>query len=381
VTGEVVLFKTADRYLFGQLLLVVVFGVVLFSIIWLAPETLFKLIQQISAGKITLQQGFVMFAYNIPAVLPQSIPMAALIGSLFLFRRLSINTEWTAMVCSGISPQRLMLPVVLMGLILVGFYTWVQEAVLPQTSPKLEKLNNTSGLGRDKRGQFVFVEKTNTGQLDKFILIGDTTPDVKTNNYRNLIVLFYRNDVTTNSVQIQRIVRASQAHWDGAQWQALNGVDYQLDTLGVYQQSAPFKHLAVKTSPLVEKLLSQSQAVPLDMSQRDLGRYVTLLQAGGQLQNLRFFQVRLSQKAALPLAGLVFIVLGALLGLAPARSNQNIGLTMGAAILFAYSVLMPLSSQLGSLGLLPVKLAAWLPLGVATILALGLLGLKQQLRA
>jgi hypothetical protein len=100
------LWSRLDRYLISQLFWIVLFTLMLFSIIWLAPDTLFKLTQYVFSGEVSVSQALLMFVYHLPAVLLQTIPVAVLLGSIFLFQRLSQNYELIAMLASGISPAR-----------------------------------------------------------------------------------------------------------------------------------------------------------------------------------------------------------------------------------------------------------------------------------
>src|SRR5689334_12239165 len=98
-------FTLLDRYLCTQLLGIVLFAILLFSIIWLAPETLFNLTHYVLNGDINIGQACVMLLYHLPEVLQQTIPVAVLLGSIFLFQRLSQSYELVAFLASGISPR------------------------------------------------------------------------------------------------------------------------------------------------------------------------------------------------------------------------------------------------------------------------------------
>jgi lipopolysaccharide export LptBFGC system permease protein LptF len=96
------------------------------------------------------------------------------------------------------------------------------------------------------------------------------------------------------------------------------------------------------------------------------------LAATGQRQDQRFFSVRLLQKLLNPLTPIVFVVLGALIGLEPPRSWRATALTVAAVVLFMYGVSVPFSVNLGSLGLLPTWVAAVVP----QLLAMAITGLS-----
>lgn len=353
-----------DRYIIGMLFQTILFGILLFTVIWLAPETLFKLVQYVFAGKLTMAQAGTMLLYHLPPVMQQSIPMAVFFGGIFLFRRLSMSSELVAMMGTGIGPARLMWPVLLMGITFSMFQFLIQEKITPVTAPKLENLYYDYGLKPRKDDNFVYVEKNSQGQLDKFILIGQTR-QVKLMDF---IILYYE-ETKDGGVQISRILRAPEGQWNNREnaWQLFNGIDYELDEEGVYHQVRKFREQWVGTSKYPAKLLDYSRINPINMSQKTLGDYIRLLQDGGQMQDVRFCKVRLNQQWAFVFASMLFSVMGAMMGMERVRANKADSLLFGVIVLFLYSVLIPFSTNLGSLGVFPPFLAAWTPLFVAVL--------------
>jgi lipopolysaccharide export system permease protein len=360
----------ADRYIATMLLQTVLFSIVLFTVMWLCPETLFKLIQYVFAEKIDLLQAGEMLLLHIPPVLQQSIPIAVMVGCIFLFRRISLNSELIAMMACGMSPVRIMWPVFLVGLLFAGSHFFIQEVISPKTAPRLEATYYKYDLKPKKDDNFVYVEKNRQGQLDKFILIGQTQQEA----LRDFVILYY-SVMPDGGVQIARILRAPTGRWDAGakQWQIFNGVDYGLDEDGVFRETHHFPVQWVSTSKYPAKLLTFSKINPINMRISTLKEYINLLEEGGQFQDVRFSEVRLYQKFAFPLATLLFAIIGGMLGIEKVRTNGNLGLIYGAVILFIYSILVPFATNVGSLGVLPPVISAWIPLaaaGAATLLIL-----------
>jgi lipopolysaccharide export system permease protein len=205
--------------------------------------------------------------------------------------------------------------------------------------------------------------------LDKFFLIGQTTQE----KLSDFIILYYAPN-NQGGVQLSRILRAHEGRWNEKEkaWQLFNGLDYELDEEGVFRESQKFTEQWVNTSQYPAKLLRYSKMTPLNMTQQNLKEYIHLLKDGGQLQDVRFCQVRFNQKWAFPIASILFALLGAFLGMEHVRSQRNYGLTFGALIIFCYSVLVPFATNIGSLGIVPPFIAAWLPLVLTLGLACGI---------
>ncbi len=353
-----------DWYLGSQLFLIVLFAVVLFSIIWLAPETLFKLTQYVFGGQISLMQGFGMFLLHIPQVLPQTIPIAVLLGTIILFQRLSQNYELVSLLASGISPMRILRAVLWVGLLFGGLHAAVNEVVIPQTATVLEKLYTDANLKDVPDRNFLFVEKNHQNQLNKFFLIGQ----IQKPQLSDFIILYY-SETPQNGVQISRIIRANSGRWVAAsgQWELQNGIEYVLDDEGVYHDIRPFAEQQIRTDKYAAILLDYTKLNPMSMPWGQLRQYIKLMKEGGQLQEVPFFEVRSWQKWSAPVATIVFALLGALLGMERVRSSRVYGLLFGVVVVFFYSILVPFSGSFGSLDLVAPWLVAWIPLTVAVL--------------
>lgn len=354
-----------DWYICSQLVLIILFAVVLFSIIWLAPETLFKLTQYVFSGQISLGQAVVMFGFHLPEVLQQTIPVAVLLGTIILFQRLSQHYELVALLASGISPKRILLSVFWVGLFFGLVHAVVNELVIPQTSNRLETMYTDAKLKDIPDRNFLFVEKNHRKQLSKFFMIGQ----IQKPQLSDFIILYYV-ETPQNGVQISRILRSQTGRWipESRQWQLKNGIEYVLNDEGVYKDIRQFDEQQIRTDKYAAILLDYTRLNPMAMPWGQLKHYIKLLEEGGQLQEVPFFEVRLWQKWAGPVATLVFTLLGAILGMERVRTNRLFGLTFGAIVIFIYSIMVPFAGSFGSLDIVAPWLVAWLPLFVAIMI-------------
>ncbi len=353
-----------DRYLAGQFTQLILFGLFLFTVIWLAPETLFQLTQALVSGKMTVLQWGQMILLNLPETLENSIPMAALFAAIFLFRRLSLDLELISFFNAGIRPARLMVPVLMVGFLFAGIHLGVQEGITPITAPIYDQMREEAGLKGVKTSNFTFVEKNRDNQWDKLMVIGQIQDFP--NELRDFVILYYSED-SGGGVYISRILRAATGHWDSDKnvWLLYDGIDHELSEEGVYQDNRTFKEQLVSMSKYPYQLLQFSLKNPKDMGQGMLSQYIRLLKEGGQFQDVGFYGVRLQQKIAFPLATIFFAIMGAFLGMEKTRSQNHYALTFGVILLLVYSVSVPFTTNLGSLELLPSVVVAWLPMALS----------------
>lgn len=355
-----------DWYLGSQQMLIITFAMVLFSLIWLAPDTLFKLTQYYFSGELPLGQAFLMFLYHLPEVLQQTIPVAVLLGTIVLFQRLSQHYEIVALLASGVSPRRILTSALWVGLLFGGLHAAVNEIIIPETAPRLEKAYVEHDLKDLPDRNFLFVEKNHDNQLSKFFMIGQ----IQSPKLSDFIILYY-DETPLHGVQISRILRSKTGHWvpESRQWDLQDGIEYVLNDEGVYKEIRQFQDQQIRTDKYAAILLEYSRLNPMAMPWGQLNQYIQLLREGGQMQEVPYFQVRLWQKIAAPVATVIFAILGAILGMERVRTNRVYGLIYGAVVIFAYSILVSFSGSFGSLDLLAPWLVAWLPLCIAVAVA------------
>lgn len=364
-----------DWYLGSQLFLIIAFAVVLFSIIWLAPDTMFKLTQYVFGGQLNVGQAAVMFLYHLPEVLQQTIPVAVLLGTVVLFQRLSQHYELVALLASGVSPRRILLSVLWVGLFFGALHATVNELIIPQTAPRLEKAYVSHNLKDLADRNFLFVEKNHQNQLSKFFMIGQ----IQNPKLTDFIILYY-DETPLHGVQISHILRSRTGRWmpESNQWLLQDGIEYVLNDEGVYKEIRQFKEQQIRTDRYAPILLSYSRLNPMSMPWGQLRQYIKLLKEGGQAQEVPYFEVRLWQKWSAPVATVIFAILGAILGMERIRTNRVYGLIFGAIVIFVYSILVPFSGSFGSLDILPPWVVAWLPLSISVLVTGGLQYIRKQ---
>ena len=105
-----------DKYIFKQVFKATLVCLLLFMIVWIAPETLVKVIKKVLTHAWTLTEGGKYLLYELPKVLGKAIPVGILLGSLFTFDKLSKDSELSILRGIGLSFNRIMAPVLVLGL-------------------------------------------------------------------------------------------------------------------------------------------------------------------------------------------------------------------------------------------------------------------------
>ena len=211
---------------------------------------MFKAIEAVSDHTLTPFQGVEYLLYQIPTVLLYCLPISTLIGSVFFFRQMSLSSELVAIFVSGIPFRRVLVPVAMVGCLMSVFFFATQQSAAPWASTQLRLLTEKTHFDENTTmvPQVTFMERSQAGVIDKFILISPKT----VGNQARFIFLIYQGQEKDNSLTIGRIVTANHGQWSSKRgmWKLANGIDYTLDSQGVYTNVHTFNTQWIQTSAI-----------------------------------------------------------------------------------------------------------------------------------
>lgn len=346
--------RTLDRYLFGQILGPLLFGVAAFTTLFVGGE-LVNLANLVSGGA-PVGSAVHVLVLKIPQIMVWTFPMAVLMGTLLALSRLSATSELVAMRASGVSFYRLMIPALVLGSLVVALTLGMNEALVPWANSEMQR---------------VMVEEVNGGELPrvtKNVMLRDFTEDRLT---RFTYATDFDRDTATmrNVVMIEwegrepvRQTTADSLVWEKDGWYFINGKTYLFGGPVARGQVTEvlFKggkqRVALKERP---EDIPRSQKNPETMTMAELRQQMTLL--GQAHERYREFSVRYYLRFATPLVSLVFAWVGVPLGIQHHRRATSVGFGLSIVIIFGYYVLMTVFSALGQGGTLTSAAAAFTP--------------------
>ena len=127
-----------DKYIFTQVLVTTLVAILLFTIVWIAPEMLLNTIKKVLSGDITLKTGGLILLYEIPKILGKAFPVGLLLGSLFTFDKLSKDSELTIFRAVGMSFSRILRPLLVLSLIVTWLCFITYDKLIPYSCQKLQ---------------------------------------------------------------------------------------------------------------------------------------------------------------------------------------------------------------------------------------------------
>ena len=305
-------------------------------------------------------QILLYYAYRMPYWLILSLPIAALLGSLFALTSLSRQNEITAMKATGISLYRILTPILLCAFavsVLAFFFT---DRVVPTATYRYNQISDEIKSYHRNDGSRRQVLLQDTGEQ----LVYARSYDAR--HQRADEVSWER---LADNVPMERIV-ARRMEWRKNTWHLLSGRHFSFAADGTIETSS-FDTLALPSLSLRPIDFTRQQKAPEEMNYAELANYIERATLNGEDATRQ--QVDLHLKIAFPLTSFIIIALGATLGANARRTGLANSFGLGVLLCFAYYSCVKAGQALGWNQFLDPWLGAWLANLIFAGLALTLL--------
>ena len=160
------LFTVYDRYIFNQVLITTIVAILLFTIVWIAPEMLLNTIKKILAHEYTVKTGVMVLIYELPKILGKAFPVGLLLGSLFTFDKLSKDSELTIFRAVGMSFWRILAPLLVLSLIVTYLCFVTYDKWIPYSCQKLQEIKGGSSLT-----QYIYTKKDQNNHPEQAVIV------------------------------------------------------------------------------------------------------------------------------------------------------------------------------------------------------------------
>lgn len=339
-----------DRYLLRELLGPLSFALGILGALMSTGFVLFGLIEESARFHYPLSLMLKVMLLKLPEMLTYTLPMALLLGSMLAISRLASDQELLILRLNGLSFWRLLAPLLGLALLLVSLNIALNELLVPPSN----------WLARQA------LHHARTGELtlpaqQSHLMLRDSGPE----GLRHLIYARENKGPELRDVVIQRfekgqlrfVLTAPRAFFEAGSWRFEKGRTLQIEPEKDEIMAASFESYQMPLAPELPALLQENRQ-PQELSLRELRAQIQRLETLGQ--PVAALKVRWQQKLAIPVSGLLFVVLGSALGARTLRSRSQ-GLGLSLLMVFGYYLLMSLGTALGDSQQVPVWLGAWLP--------------------
>lgn len=353
-------FTVYDRYIFTQVLITTIVAIMLFTIVWIAPEMLLNTIKKVLEGVYTAKTGVLVLIYEMPKILGKAFPVGLLLGSLFTFDKLSKDSELTIFRAVGMSFSRILRPLLVLSFIVTYLCFVTYDKWIPYTCQKLEEIK-----GGQMLTQYIYTKKDENNNPEQAVIVSRFFEG----EMNDVIVMNFSKQVFDDLHGLDNILVGEIGHKGvnpngEPSWVLDNVTSYDINEDGIFRKIT--KHdkayiLNGEDANDAYTIMINSTKKDRDINNKDLKKYVDLLKKENLDEDYRLMANKYYQRFFHPFVCVLLAVMGCLLGFSKPREQRLIGFTIAIGCIFVYYITLPFFDLLAEKGVLPPLATAAIP--------------------
>jgi lipopolysaccharide export system permease protein len=363
--------KKIDRLVIGELLGPWVFGVAIFTVLISAGQFLFQITAYLASGA-DVWSTIKLLGYFMPGVIAKTLSMSMLLSTLLAFGRLSGDSEIVAMRAGGISLSRIMVPVGVFGLAVSVMAFVFSDMIVPTATKKaLEIKLELEEQKKERSEQSTSRPIYKDGRLQMILVARDF--DIATGVLRGVTLVMYdKNGVESAIFWAPRMSYENEQKWLAPE----GGRFLDLRTKAEAESPGPVLPTEVPNpdvtpADLLTQALKELDALSMNQMQEQIER--ERARPDYSLKQVANLEYGYWNKLALPLAALVFGLVGAPLGIRSHRAGTATGFALSVVIIFCYMMLANAMSIMAQGGRIPAYVASFTPIVIGLVVAVVLI--------
>lgn len=359
--------KKLDQYIIKQYLFSFFFTMLLITMMAVVIDFSEKIGKFIDAD---LSIGLVVSQYYlnfIPWINGLMWPLFALIAVIFFTSRLAKNSEVIALLSSGISFNRILVPYLVAASIIAGLLWFGKNYVIP----------NSSKIKNDFEYEHLSKKHQKTLNNDIHIFLSPTEKVyIRYYRKRDTSGQTFRHE-TFDNVRLKKVIKAEQLKFKEAPnlWTLKN---FEIRTFDGLSESIVVDGESMDTLlDLTPADFIRNEKSMENMTTSDLREHIRREQERG-IGAAKNFLVQLHQRNAGPFSILILTLIGVSISSRKVRGGMGLHLAMGITLGAAYVVLSQFSSTFSINMSMSPMLGAWLPNIIFTFIAIILIRFSQK---
>jgi LPS export ABC transporter permease LptF/LPS export ABC transporter permease LptG len=347
--------RIIDRYVIREIIPPFLLALLVFTFILIIPFII-DLAEEMIAKGVPAGTILQLTVTLLPQALALTIPMSLLIGLLVGLGRLSADREFVVMMACGISPYRLLHPILVFAVVCWGLTSWVMLKAMPDSNQRFRELSTEIAMNRaegEVRPRVFFedfpnivlyvreIPKNGQGWLD--VLAADTsnpsTPVIFLAKRGRMVV---DRQARTIQMVLEDGTRHSTKLEDPTAYEVLkfDQTIVSLNPESVFPRTGPARGER-------ELRVDELQARAVELQQQGISPHRPIME--------------IHKKFSVPMACFVFAILGLALGASNRKDGKLAAFVVGIAVIFAYYVIMFTAEALTKGFWIPAWLSMWTP--------------------
>jgi LPS export ABC transporter permease LptG/LPS export ABC transporter permease LptF len=360
--------RILDRYVYKELGPPVLIGVGVFTFL-LFIDRIYQLTDLVITKSVPFSLVLPLVIYMLPSFVAITLPMALLVAVLLVCGRLAGDLEVAALKASGVSPWRFFRPFLAVGVIVTLLIAWLTLVVGPWSSGAFQRQLFRILQSRATTG---IKERTFSATFSQFVIYVDDV-SVSQVRLRGLLVSDERNPEQSRIILSREGRLLSDEATRRITLRFLDGSISESDVGDLRRFRQTYFSLYDMTLP-VDSPIAAAAREEKPEKQLPVGQLVSearRLQREGQITAP--YYVELHKRFALPVAALVFTLVGFPLGVRSHRGGRAVALGLSFGIVVSYYVLYTTMEGYALRGRMPAGLAVWIPNAALAVVGVALL--------
>lgn len=347
-------FNTLDRYIIKKFLGTYIFAIMLI----LAITVMFDINEKLDAF-IKAPLGETIFDYFLnflPYFANQFSPLFTFIAVIFFTSKLADNSEIIAMLSTGMSYKRLLLPYMISATV-IALSSYVLSAyIIPPAN--IERIEFTNTYVKNKRVEYGnnIMLQVAPGQIAYMSRYDNTT---KT-GYKFSLESF--NDKKLESRLTAQIIKWDSAH----QWQVR---DYEIRDFYETKEIISSGKKLDTIIPFEPRDFLIAKNDHEKMTSPELREYIDIQKQRG-VANIKSFEIENEKRYAMCAAAFILTVIGMTLSSKKVKGGMGLNIGIGLVLSFSYILFMTVTSSFAVSGLTSPMVAMWIPNFIYSIIAI-----------
>lgn len=331
--------RTLDRYVIREILPPFLLSLLILTFLLVLPPVMEHLENLLAKGVTWTTAARILWT-AVPQALGLTIPMALLVGILVGLGRLSADRESVALLACGVSPYRLLRPMLALGGLAGAATLYVMIVAIPDANQTFRELTFeviSKRVEGDIRPRVFFQD------FPGWVLYARDEPPAGTAGWKDLWVADTTQPGATTIYLAQQGRLALNREARTVHLILTDGTRYAMAKPG-HADTFRFKSdLILALNP--DQVFRQVNLVrgANEKTIADLRASMAEKVTAGASPHSEI--LALQQKFSLPAACLVFAIVGLALGLSVARDSKMAGFVVGIAVIFVYYVILLLAES------------------------------------
>ena len=327
--------RILDRYVIREVIPPFLLSLLIFTFLLTLPPVMRQLEQLVAKG-VSWGTAAQIIVTLIPQAMGLTIPMATLTGILIGLGRLSADREAVALLSCGVSPYRLLRPLMAFAVLATAATAYVMFEAIPDANQRFREITwelvskrvendvQPRVFFEDFPGYVLYARDVDAAGGWKDVLVANTSTPGET-----VVALAARGRLVLNpeARRVELVLTEGTRYMPGAKGDAQT-YDFRGDLIVGLDADTVFGNQQIPRT-LTEKSIADLQAdATLKLNRKE-----------GPLSPHPEF-IYIQQKFSIPVACLVFAIIGLALGLSSAREGKMAGFVVAFAVVFAYYGIM-----------------------------------------